>query len=75
MRRLFRLCLSKPLRQLSLPRDSRWEVHGEAEEPQTGARCIAIAPSTSVINQDKRHLSSALQCLVLSTDLLQSSPD
>ena len=39
MGRQFRLRLSRPHCQLSLPRDSLWDQRGEAQESQTGARC------------------------------------
>lgn len=41
MHHLFRDHLSKPLRQLSLPRDSPLGPHGEEQEDRTGAKCAA----------------------------------
>ena len=46
MHHLLRLRLSRPLRQLSLPKDSLLEVRGEAWESQTGARCSADSTSS-----------------------------
>lgn len=67
MRCLFRLRLSRPLRQLSLPRDSPLEARGEAQESQTGARCTDNPPSATVLCHEDFYLDSAMQCLVMST--------
>ncbi len=70
MRHLFRLHLSRPLHQLSLPRDSPLDPHGEAQESQTGARCRSSVSAVSVLC-DGKHTHRVVQ---RPTDLLAFAP-
>lgn len=63
MHHLFRLRLSRLLHQLSLLKDSLLEVHGEAQESQTGARCCANPPPPDAVRRVER---SSAQSRVMS---------